>query len=161
MLHEMDPEQLELLIRPAGYFRVKARRLRSLVAFLAQRYGFFSPEVRAWFSDLQAGQALPREAELVRVEHPVRDGERPAGDGPLGGFDRIRHHVGAGGDRGVDALHAPVPGADRGRGTGSAGAGQGGRYQPEHLRSLRESLPGEKIKEFTAERAEIAEIIHS
>jgi len=31
-------EELEELIRPAGYFRVKARRLRSLLDFLIERY---------------------------------------------------------------------------------------------------------------------------
>ena len=31
-------EELEELIQPAGYFRVKARRLRSLLQFLVERY---------------------------------------------------------------------------------------------------------------------------
>jgi endonuclease-3 related protein len=35
---ELDGEELEELIRPAGYFRVKARRLRSLMQFLVDRY---------------------------------------------------------------------------------------------------------------------------
>ncbi len=38
-LHEMDPEQLELLIRPAGYFRVKAKRLKNFIHWLCDRYG--------------------------------------------------------------------------------------------------------------------------
>jgi endonuclease III related protein len=37
-LHEVPLEELEDLIRPAGYFRVKARRLRSLLEFLMTRY---------------------------------------------------------------------------------------------------------------------------
>lgn len=37
-LYGVPVEELEELIRPAGYFRVKARRLRSLVAFLVDRY---------------------------------------------------------------------------------------------------------------------------
>ena len=38
-LHEMDHEQLELLIRPAGYFRVKAKRLKNFINWLCDRYG--------------------------------------------------------------------------------------------------------------------------
>jgi endonuclease-3 related protein len=38
-LHEMDTEELELLIRPAGYFRVKAKRLKSFINWLYERYG--------------------------------------------------------------------------------------------------------------------------
>lgn len=37
-LADVPPEELEELIRPAGYFRIKARRLRSLLAFLVARY---------------------------------------------------------------------------------------------------------------------------
>jgi endonuclease-3 related protein len=37
-LHDVPLEELEELIRPAGYFRVKARRLRSLLDFLVERY---------------------------------------------------------------------------------------------------------------------------
>ncbi len=37
-LSEVPAEELEELIRPAGYFRVKARRLRSLLEFLVERY---------------------------------------------------------------------------------------------------------------------------
>jgi endonuclease-3 related protein len=42
-LYSVPLEELEELIRPAGYFRVKARRLRSLLEFLVERYGG-SPE---------------------------------------------------------------------------------------------------------------------
>ena len=38
-LYAVAQEELEELIRPAGYFRVKARRLRSLVSFVVERYG--------------------------------------------------------------------------------------------------------------------------
>jgi endonuclease III related protein len=37
-LNAVPVEELEELIRPAGYFRVKARRLRSLLEFLVERY---------------------------------------------------------------------------------------------------------------------------
>lgn len=38
-LHELPHEQLPELIRPAGYFNVKARRLRNFVEHLVQRHG--------------------------------------------------------------------------------------------------------------------------
>src|SRR3990172_13387535 len=38
-LCRISQEELEQCIRPAGYFRVKTRRLRSLMEFLVQRYG--------------------------------------------------------------------------------------------------------------------------
>ena len=37
-LYAVPVEELEELIRPAGYFRVKARRLRSVLEFLVERY---------------------------------------------------------------------------------------------------------------------------
>jgi endonuclease-3 related protein len=37
-LHTIDMEQLETLIRPAGYFRVKAKRLRNFTTWLCDRY---------------------------------------------------------------------------------------------------------------------------
>jgi len=37
-LYEVPVEELEELIRPAGYFRVKARRLHSLLEFFVTRY---------------------------------------------------------------------------------------------------------------------------
>ena len=37
-LYEVHEEELEELIRPAGYYRVKAKRLRSLLQFLVERY---------------------------------------------------------------------------------------------------------------------------
>ena len=38
-LHELDIEELETLIRPAGYFRVKAKRLRNFTTWLCDRHG--------------------------------------------------------------------------------------------------------------------------
>lgn len=37
-LYRTSPEELEELIRPAGYYRVKAKRLRNLLAFLVECY---------------------------------------------------------------------------------------------------------------------------
>ncbi len=37
-LYEVAAEELEALIRPAGYFRVKARRLRNVLHLLVERY---------------------------------------------------------------------------------------------------------------------------
>lgn len=37
-LHDTPLEELEELIRPAGYFRVKAKRLRALLGFIIDRY---------------------------------------------------------------------------------------------------------------------------
>jgi len=37
-LYDVPPEELEELIRPAGYFRLKTRRLRSLLQLLVERY---------------------------------------------------------------------------------------------------------------------------
>jgi endonuclease-3 related protein len=38
-LYATSPSELEELIRPAGYFRIKARRLRNLLEFLFQKHG--------------------------------------------------------------------------------------------------------------------------
>ena len=38
-LHELDAETLETLIRPAGYFRVKAKRVRNFTQWLFDEYG--------------------------------------------------------------------------------------------------------------------------
>ena len=37
-LYEVPEEELQELIRPAGYYRIKAKRLRSLLHFLVERY---------------------------------------------------------------------------------------------------------------------------
>jgi len=39
-IHLMPSEQLASLIRPAGYYNVKARRLKAFVEFLGSRYSF-------------------------------------------------------------------------------------------------------------------------
>jgi len=38
-LYELPPEELAELIRPAGYYQVKAKRLRNLLRFLLEQYG--------------------------------------------------------------------------------------------------------------------------
>ncbi len=38
-IRELPLAQLELLVRPSGYFRQKARRLKDFIAFLDERYG--------------------------------------------------------------------------------------------------------------------------
>ena len=38
-LYNVPLEELEELLRPAGYYRVKARRLRNLLEFIINRYG--------------------------------------------------------------------------------------------------------------------------
>ncbi len=38
-LYDLPPAELAELIRPAGYFQVKSKRLRHLVAFILTRYG--------------------------------------------------------------------------------------------------------------------------
>ncbi|RIK85867.1 MAG: endonuclease [Planctomycetota bacterium] len=38
VIHGLAPTELEELIRPAGYFRIKARRLRNLIDYLVARY---------------------------------------------------------------------------------------------------------------------------
>jgi endonuclease-3 related protein len=53
-LYNVPPEELEELIRPAGYFRVKARRLRSLLEFLIVRYdGSLEKMFRAGLPELR------------------------------------------------------------------------------------------------------------
>jgi endonuclease-3 related protein len=37
-LFAVPPEELETLVRPAGYFRIKARRLRNLLEFVVRQY---------------------------------------------------------------------------------------------------------------------------
>jgi endonuclease-3 related protein len=38
-LHDLDMAELETLIRPAGYFRIKAKRLRNFTTWLCDEYG--------------------------------------------------------------------------------------------------------------------------
>jgi len=37
-IHELAQEELEELVRPAGYYRIKARRLKNLIEFIVDRY---------------------------------------------------------------------------------------------------------------------------
>ncbi|HWR59891.1 MAG TPA: hypothetical protein VN328_13475 [Thermodesulfovibrionales bacterium] len=37
-IHELSPNRLAALIRPAGYFNVKAKRLKSFIGFLTENY---------------------------------------------------------------------------------------------------------------------------
>jgi len=60
-LHAVPLEELEELIRPAGYYRIKARRLRSLLHFLVERY---DGSLEAMF---QTGLADLRE-ELLKIK---------------------------------------------------------------------------------------------
>jgi endonuclease-3 related protein len=53
-LYDVPVEELEELIRPAGYFRVKARRLRNLVAFIVEQYeGSLDAMFRSDVADLR------------------------------------------------------------------------------------------------------------
>ena len=67
-LYDVPVEELEELIRPAGYFRVKARRLRNLVAFIVEQYeGSLDAVFRSDVADL-------RRQLLARPRHWSRDG---------------------------------------------------------------------------------------
>ena len=60
-VREMDAADLEALIRPSGFFRVKARRLRALCAFIGERFA----------DDIEAMAREPAEAlrrEMLGVE---------------------------------------------------------------------------------------------
>ncbi len=56
-LYKVPQDELEELIRPAGYFRIKARRLRNLLALVVKRYGgsldrMFATDLSALREDL-------------------------------------------------------------------------------------------------------------
>ncbi len=54
-LYAVPEEELEELIRPAGYFRIKAKRLRSLLKFLVERYnGSIEAMFRTPLNELRA-----------------------------------------------------------------------------------------------------------
>jgi endonuclease-3 related protein len=54
-LYNVPVEELEELLRPAGYFRVKAQRLRCLLRFLMERYdGSLEKMFRSDLADLRA-----------------------------------------------------------------------------------------------------------
>jgi endonuclease-3 related protein len=46
-LHEMPEAELAQLIRPAGYYNIKARRLKNFLEFLAARFNHSLPELAA------------------------------------------------------------------------------------------------------------------
>lgn len=46
-IHELDEDTLALAIKPAGYFRVKARRLKSLVDWFVRRHGADPEKLKA------------------------------------------------------------------------------------------------------------------
>ncbi len=56
----VPPEELETLVRPAGYFRIKARRLRNLLEFVVRQY---DGSLDAMF----AADTEALRAELLRV----------------------------------------------------------------------------------------------
>ena len=69
-LYDVPVEELEELIRPAGYFRVKARRLRNLVAFIVEQYeGSLDAVFRSDVADLRR-QLLASTALVPR--RPIR-----------------------------------------------------------------------------------------
>ena len=79
-LYEVPAEELEELIRPAGYYRVKAKRLRALLQFVVERYGGSLDEMfRRPLDELRA--------ELLGVHgvgrrRPIRSCSMPAGCRP-------------------------------------------------------------------------------
>jgi len=62
-LYAVPPEELEELIRPAGYYRIKARRLRSLLEFVVDRYG--------GSLDAMFGTGLPALREALLAVHGI------------------------------------------------------------------------------------------
>jgi endonuclease-3 related protein len=68
-LYAVAPEELEELIRPAGYYRVKARRLRNLLAFLVDR---FDGSLGAMFA-LQASELRPALLDINGVGPETAD----------------------------------------------------------------------------------------
>ncbi|MEE8451431.1 MAG: endonuclease III domain-containing protein [Thermoguttaceae bacterium] len=70
-LYDVPSEELEELIRPAGYFRIKARRLRSLLEFLVERYdglidGMFATGVHSLREELLAVHGIgPETADSI------------------------------------------------------------------------------------------------
>jgi endonuclease III related protein len=57
-LDAVGPDALEELIRPAGYYRLKTKRLRNLLALIVQEYGGSIDLMRAAPSDLMREQLL-------------------------------------------------------------------------------------------------------
>lgn len=59
-IHGMDRRRLARLIRPAGYFNVKAGRLKAFIDFLMERYG-------GSMKRMKAGEAGPLREDLLSV----------------------------------------------------------------------------------------------
>lgn len=57
-MFSMDPEKLALLIRPSGYFNIKAKRLRHLLSFIHSRYSGRPKRMLAADPDLLRQQLL-------------------------------------------------------------------------------------------------------
>lgn len=57
-LYELPPAKLASLIRPAGYFRVKARRLRSFLKFFLDSYGGSTRRMAAQDAGRMRGELL-------------------------------------------------------------------------------------------------------
>jgi endonuclease-3 related protein len=72
-LHALSQAKLEGLCRPAGYFRVKARRLRNLLNWLHDRYGGDLSRVTA----VDAGVEPRRRARRLRDELLTINGVGP------------------------------------------------------------------------------------
>ena len=70
-LYQVRPEELEELIRPAGYFRIKARRLHGLLEFFVRRYdgsteAMFGTELSALREELLAVHGIgPETADSI------------------------------------------------------------------------------------------------
>jgi endonuclease-3 related protein len=65
-IHAMPPRRLAALIRPAGYFNVKARRLKAFVGWYLERFGgkeerMFALETAALREELLAVKGIGRE----------------------------------------------------------------------------------------------------
>jgi endonuclease-3 related protein len=71
VLHALPAEELALLLRPAGYYNAKARKLKALVSHLHQRYGYdlealFSQSLQTLRSELLAIHGIgPETADSI------------------------------------------------------------------------------------------------
>ena len=65
-LHAMEPEKLAELIRPAGYFNIKAKRLKNFIAFVTESFGgdlgrFLDRSIGSLREDLLSVNGIGRE----------------------------------------------------------------------------------------------------
>ncbi len=79
-LHQMDTKELSLLIKPAGYYNIKAKRLKNFIEFLVGRYGgdleaFFAQETSLLREGLLSVKGIGRETAdsilLYAARRPV------------------------------------------------------------------------------------------